>query len=195
MFRSARSFNFFPIGSLLITVGPLILFLYGCGPRHYINPYITDSEVTKIAVLPFTNLTESPFAHQSVRSKVIIELLSRGYEVTEPGEVSRILNDLYIKAPASLSKPDLQRIGESLGVDSVMKGSVGAYGISKGISVSFPEVSLHLMLLDAPSGNIKWYVWHSAGGPSFWTRHFGAEGKTLDETTFEVVKKAVDTLK
>jgi TolB-like protein len=195
MFKSVRSINVIPIGALLFSVGPLIMFLYGCGPRHYINPNIAVSNVTKIAVLPFDNLTKSRYAHESVRSKVIIELLSRGYEVIEPGEVSRILNDLGIQSPSSLSRPDLQRIGESLRVDSVMKGAVGAYGISEGISVSFPEVSLHLMLLDAPTGNINWYVWHSAGGPSFWTRHFGAEGKTLDETTVEVVKKAVDTLK
>jgi hypothetical protein len=56
-------------------------------------------------------------------------------------------------------------------------------------------VSIHLSLLDTSSGEIIWYVWHTAGGASFWTRHFGAESKTLDETVKDVVKTAIDTLK
>jgi hypothetical protein len=55
-------------------------------------------------------------------------------------------------------------------------------------------VSIHLSLLDTSSGEIIWYVWHTAGGASFWTRHFGAERKTLDETVKDVVKTAIDTL-
>ncbi len=73
-------------------------------------------------------------------------------------------------------------------------GSVGAFEISKGISVSYPEVSVYLMLLESTSGNIIWSVWHTTGGASFWTRHFGAEETTLDETSKKVVKEAIDTL-
>jgi hypothetical protein len=75
-----------------------------------------------------------------------------------------------------------------------MRGSVEAYGISRGISVSYPEVSINLMLVEASSGNVMWSVCHTSGGPSFWTRHFGAEGISLSEAATKVVKEAIDTL-
>jgi hypothetical protein len=49
------------------------------------------------------------------------------------------------------------------------------------------------MMLDTESGDIIWSTWHSTGGASFWTRHFGAEGRTLDETSSRVVKEAFNT--
>jgi TolB-like protein len=194
MYMIYRLNKYHSLSSVILAISPLILLLYGCGTRHYINPNVSVENVKRIAVLPFENFTEYKFADERVRSAVIIELLSRGFEVIEPGEVTRVLRELGIRSPARVSTPDITQIGEALGVESVMKGSVGTYDISQGISVTFPEVSIHLMLIDAPSGDILWYVWNSAGGPSFWTRHFGSEAKTLDETTADVVKKAVDTL-
>jgi hypothetical protein len=37
-------------------------------------------------------------------------------------------------------------------------------------------------------------VCQTSGGPSFWTRHFGAEGASLSDTANTVVKEAIDTL-
>jgi TolB-like protein len=180
--------------SKLITLSSLIFFVYGCSPKHYTHPEVSIKGIEKIAVLPFENFSPTPFANEIVRRSVIIEMLSKGIDVTEPGEVTLILNELDIQTLASITTPDIQQMGELLGVSAVMKGSVGAFGITDGIAVRYPEVSLHLMLLDAASGDIIWYVWHTAGGPSFWTRHFGAEGKTMDETVREVIREALNTL-
>jgi hypothetical protein len=53
---------------------------------------------------------------------------------------------------------------------------------------------MYLMMIDIRSGNIAWSAWHTSGGPSFWTRHFGAEGATLNEISRKVIKDAVNTL-
>jgi hypothetical protein len=71
---------------------------------------------------------------------------------------------------------------------------VEAYGISRGISVSYPEVSINLRLVEPSSGNIIWSVCQTSGGPGFWTRHFGAEGISLSDSASKVVKEAMDTL-
>jgi len=49
-------------------------------------------------------------------------------------------------------------------------------------------------LLEASSGSIIWSVRHTAGGASFWARHFGAEGITLSEAARKAVKEAVNKL-
>jgi hypothetical protein len=166
----------------------------GCRPTHYVRPHIAISEIKKIAVLPFQNLTADIHADERVRNVVIIELLSRDFEIIEPGEVTSVLRELDIRSLESVSTANIQDIGEITGVDGVLKGSVGTFAMRRGIAVSYPEVTMNLTLLDAKSGKIIWYVWNTAGGASFWTRHFGAEQSTLDDTTRKVVKKAFDTL-
>jgi TolB-like protein len=181
---------------LLFTLCSLLIFIYGCSSslKQYIRPNINIGNIKTIAVLPFENLTQDRHADEKIRRIVIIELLSRNIDVIEPGEVTKVLRELRLRTLASISNSDIKYIGETLGVDAVMKGSIGTFKISRGISVSYPEVSIHLMLLEATSGNIIWSVWHTAGGASFWTRHFGAEGITLDEAAKKVVKEAIDTL-
>lgn len=180
--------------SFLITAFLIFSFMSGCKQKHYTRPEINLEKVKTIAVLPFQNLTLHAHADEKVRNAVIIELLSRGFDIVEPGEVTSVLSDLEVRSLGALSTSDIQYIGETLGVNAIMKGAVGTYQMSRGVSVSFPEVSVDLMLLNATSGKITWHIWHTAGGPDFWTRHFGAETSTLDETLRDVVKDAIDTL-
>ena len=108
--------------------------------------------------------------------------------------MTRVLIDQKIKSLSSVRTTDLQNLAKTLGVEALMMGSVEAYGISRGISVSYPEVTINLRLVEASSGNIVWSVCQTSGGPSFWTRHFGAEGISLSEAANKVVKEAIDTL-
>ncbi len=180
---------FFPVMIVLCFVTA------GCKPAYYVRPYVAVSGVNRVAVLPFQNLTSDIHADERVRNVVIMELLARGFDIIEPGEVTSVLRELDIRSLGSISTSNIQDIGEIMDVDAVMKGSVGTFKMSRGIAVSYPEVTINLTLLDAKSGKIIWYVWNTAGGASFWTRHFGAEQNTLDDTTREVVKKAFDTLR
>jgi TolB-like protein len=178
---------------ILVLLG-LFLFLSGCKQKHYTKLQVNIEKTKTVAVMPFQNLTSHAHAEKKVRNAVIIELLARGFDVVEPGEVTSVLEEIEIWSLGALSTSDIQYIGETLGVDSIMNGTVGTYLISRGVSVSYPEVSINLTLLNASSGKIIWQIWQTAGGPSFWTRHFGAETSTLDETVREVVKNAIDTL-
>lgn len=176
----------------------LLVLIYGCtGTRNYTSytrPQFDIAGVKKIAVLPFENYTSETYAGERVRRAVMIELLSRGIEVTEPGEVTVVLRKQRIRFIRNITIENIRDIGEELGVDAVMKGSVGSFGISRGISVTYPEVSVNLTLIEPASGNIVWSASNTSGGAGFWTRHFGAEGPTLDEAASKVVREAVDTL-
>ncbi|MBI4843220.1 MAG: DUF799 family lipoprotein [Nitrospirae bacterium] len=161
----------------------------------YVRPGFDKASVKKIAVLPFENYTEDKFAGQKMRAKVMIELLNSGFEVVEEGEVTRILKELKVYQVASITVSDIQELGKRLGIDAVVKGSTGEMEDKKGVALTYPEVSINLSILDAKSGDIVWSVSHSAGGPSFWTRHFGTEGDTLDKAAYKVVKESINTLK
>lgn len=174
----------------------LFLLLSGCGGGKTIKYYRAADigRITRLAVMPIENLTSEKEAGERIRRTVIAELLSRGVDVIEPGEVTRVLKELKVSSVGSLSIEDIEKIGRELGVDAVITGSVIAYGTSRGINVSYPEVTVYLSLIDTRTGNILWSVWNTEGGPGFWVRHFGTEGKSLSETARDVVKKAFDTL-
>lgn len=181
------------VSAALIALG--LLFLCGCAQQQHFVRQGTDLEhIRSIAVLPFENFTRDDFAGEKIRRIVITELLTRGVDVTEPGEVTKLLRELNVMSLRSIKTKEIQKLGETLGVDAVMSGSVEAFGISKGINVTYPEVTINLMLLDTGSGKIIWSVRESTGGASFWTRHFSAEGMPLSEAARKTVKEAIDTM-
>lgn len=182
-------------GTLLLALGALLLLVSGCaGPGHHTRPGFDAKTIKRIAVLPLESFATDDYAGEKVRRVVITELMSKGVDVIEPGEISRILREREVVFPSMISAEDIRSIGKTLDVDMVMAGSVGAFDIRRGVSVSYPEVSVHLELIETSSGRIIWSAWHTSGGPSFWTRHFGTEGNTLSETSRDVVRKAIGTL-
>ena len=174
----------------------LISGVVSCGSdlKQYRRQGLDVDVLRKVAVLPLENYTSVEYADEKIGSLVIMELLSRGIDVIEPGEVGRVLEELRVRSVSSVPRSELRRMGELLDIQTVMTGSVGRYDLSRGITVSYPEVALHLMLLDTDSGSILWSAWHTTGGASFWTRHFGTENPTLEEVSKEVISEAVDTL-
>lgn len=183
--------------SLIITGLCLLTFLFaGCGNgmKHFVRKGADFSNIQKIAVMPLENFTPDRFAAPKIRSMIIMELLSKGMDVTEPGQVISAMRELNIRSVSGMSVEEMKNVGMMLDVDALIMGSVETYDISRGISVSYPEASIRLSLIESKSGIALWSIWHSAGGADFWTRHFGAEGRTLDETADTVVKEALGTL-
>ncbi|MDQ7787455.1 MAG: CsgG/HfaB family protein [Thermodesulfovibrionales bacterium] len=144
--------------------------------------------------MPFENFTGDEHAGEKIRRIVLTELLSRDVEVIEPGEITKLCRELKVKSLAAISVKELQEIGKTLDASAVMMGAVETYGTGRGVSVSYPEVTINLRLIEVSSGNIVWSVRHTSGGPDFWTRHFGSEGMSLSETAGKVVKEAIRTL-
>jgi hypothetical protein len=147
-----------------------------------------------VVVLPFENFSGDKHAGEKMRRVLISELVLRGFNVIEPGEITRILRTLKVRSLNSISTEDIREMGKELNVETLVMGSVGTYGISKGVSVSYPEISIHLMIVNTVSGGIEKSLWHARGSPGFWTRHFGVEGKTLSDVERQVAREAVDEL-
>lgn len=179
---------------LLLALCPVLIFSDGCGPKPYVRAQTDASKIRRIAVLPFENFTSDEHAGEKIRRTVITELLSRDRDVVEPGEVTRLLKELKLKSIGSMRTAEIQELGKTLGVEAVMMGSVEAFGIARGVSVTYPEVTINLRLIEISSGNIIWSMRHSTGGADFWTRHFGSEGMSLSEAAGKTVRETIATL-
>ncbi len=193
--QRAGSGGGFALYSLLSALCLFIVFVYGCGTqKHYVRSDTDIKNIKKIAVLPFENFSTEEIAGEKIRRIVIAEIISRGIEVVEPGEVSRLIKDMKIKSISMIKLSDIKEIGTSTGSDAVMTGSVEYYGISRGVNINYPEVTINLRLIETSTGNVLWSIRKTSEGPNFWMRHFGSEGKTLSETAGEVVKDAIKTI-
>jgi TolB-like protein len=147
------SFRFFTFISLLLVTGACA----AGNTHHYLRPAADISGIKMIAVLPVETLTQDQYAGERIRRIVITELLSRGVDVIEPGEITSDLIALQ-KPLYSLEKKDLRELGGKLGADAVLLGSVEAYSVTSGLTVSYPEVSINLRLVETSTGNIIWSV-------------------------------------
>jgi hypothetical protein len=185
--NSANPVNFFLL---------FLLFLFlitGCGPKHFVREKVEPAGIKKVAVMPLENFTADEYAAEKIRRIVITDLLSRGVEVVEPGEITRIMRELKIKSLSSIKTTAVQEIGKASGAYAIMTGSVEYYGISRGISVTYPEVTANFKLMETSTGKVLWSVRHTSGGADFWTRHFGSEGESLSETAGKVVRESMNT--
>ncbi len=175
----------------------LAAFLTACSTsviKQYVRPDLEKNRIRTIAVLPLNNFTSDKFADEKIRSKINIDLLTRNIQIIEPGEIVTTLKRLKIRSLDSLQSEDIVNIGNILRADAVITGSVEEFGISRGVSVSYPEVAVHLMMFDSDTGQIIWSAWHTNGGASFGTRHFGMEGSTLDTVSAQVINEVFDPL-
>jgi TolB-like protein len=187
--------------SLFVSVVFSLVLIFTCGCaaskttfKYYVRPGFDVKTISKIAVLPIENFTNDGSAGDKISDAVITEILSRGIDVIEPGEISSVLSELKVKSISSIGTNDIQGIQKALGVDAVMRGSVDAYQISAGITAGYPEVTIHMTLIDAKSGSIVWSAWNTSGGAHFLTRHLGTEGPSLGDTVGRVVKDSIDSL-
>jgi len=172
------------------------LILTGCAtrPQSFIHPTAGLGHIERTAVIPFKNMTQDEFASGKVQNIVATELLRRGLEVVEAGEVITVLNEEgYGKAEGELSKRTALAAAKRLNVQSFILGSVHEYGISRS-GEGFVEVSVSVKLLDAETHTILWEATHSKKGTAVLDRLFGIGKKSTTDLALEVVREMLDTL-
>lgn len=168
----------------------LISVITGCRSLGEIKPW----EGKRIAVLPFENLTQDPIAGEKVRRIVMAELLKRNMEVIEPGEVTRILNELQIWDVSIISEEDIKKLGKELNAYLLIAGSVSAYGIKRTTELSYPEVTVHITFISPEDARIIGSQWSTEGGPTFFMSFFGTEGPTVNERAKTLVRNMINKL-
>jgi hypothetical protein len=175
-----------------------LLFIVGCAgkglPPSYVHPNFDISFYKRLAVLQFQNLSRVQFASSRVRELVLSELLLANFEVLEPGLADRAVSRMGLGPGGALSPEEIQKLGKELKIQGVIVGTVEIYEEHRVGSVSVPEVSLQLRMIDVESGITVWSVAATEGGVGLGTQLLGIRPPTLSEATRIVVRRAVDTL-
>jgi hypothetical protein len=176
-----------------------LIVVSGCrsngAPTYHISEDIDFSFYKKVAVMPLDNLTNEKYAGDIVRQVVVSEILASGLlDVVVPGEVMNAVNELGIKTVTSLNATEIKSLGNALGVEAIIMGSVEEYGMVKAGSATAPQVTVFLMMADTGTGSIVWSITKTRGGANFMARHFGASHETISETVLMLVREAIQTL-
>ena len=153
------------------------------GSTEFTNPAIDFSFVERVAVLPFENLSADRQAGLRATRLMITELLASGaVDVVEPGEVEGALARLG----GSRTRPNTEEIvilGQALGVQAVIVGTVAQSDILRSGAVGIPVVTLDTQMVEAETGAIIWAATHTEKGKGFSARVLGTGGQPISETT------------
>ena len=122
------------------------------------NVYVSERHgyITKVAIMPFRAPTELIGA--SVSDMLVTEMLKAGrYELVERGQMAEVLNESEL-ALAGLSTAKAVEIGNMMGADGVIIGTVDEYGTVAQRGRSYPVVGVSIRLIDCASGKVVWSV-------------------------------------
>lgn len=185
-------------GILPLLIALLVATLVGCGgmrPTLFLHPEYNFGFVERVAVVPFENLTNERGAASRATRYFIAELLaSESFYVIEPGEVTRVLNELATVRTGDLTQDQITAIGQALRVQGLFLGTVNETSAAR--SGSSPEhvVTLVVRMVETETGETVWSATHTESGRGFWSSLFGAGGRSQSEVMRRCVKKVLSTL-
>ena len=166
----------------------------GMQPTRFTHPQIDFSFVERVAVVPFENLSTDQQAGFRATRLLITELLASGaVDVVEPGEVEAAMARLAGRT-ARPSKEQIVSLGQSLGVQAIIAGTVAQSEVVRSGGAGVPVVTLDAQMIESESGEIIWAATHTEKGSGFAARVLGTGGEPISQTTRRCVRTLLDTL-
>lgn len=177
----------------------VLLTLSGCGSgsstKVFMREGATLGHIQTVAVLPYENLGGGGGAAQRIREITMTQLLVAGvFDVVDKGRVDSALRDEVIEPGAPIDTPTLRLLGQRLGVQALLLGSVEQGDESRG-NTTYPEVNLTLRLLDAETGTLIWQATGRGSGYSLMDRLFGLTPKNHFEVSLELLDQLLATIR
>lgn len=151
----------------VLWVGLLVAALVGCASptsqyfkdvEDAANLYVTPShgQIHKVAIMPFRAPTE--LIGTSVSDMMVTEMLhAERYELVERSQMAQVLNESELSL-AGLSTAKAMEVGNMLGADGVVIGTVDEYGTVAQRGRSYPVVGMSARLIDCATGKVVWSV-------------------------------------
>ena len=147
----------------------LLTFLAGCSfQRGTVETGGLLAEGRHAAILPLVNLTTYPNAGRIVGDLLTTEMYaSSSFRIMESTEMIDLLQGDEEDLDRVLDRDAARTIGERLGVDTVVFGSVTEYRYKRGLDED-PVVGINIRMLDVKSGDILAAGSRSETGGCFW---------------------------
>lgn len=173
-----------------------LLGLSGCGARpqvqSFLRPEVNLGYIRTVAVLPFE---QQAGAAEQIREIAMTQLLASGlFDVLDKGRVDSALREEAIERGMPLDNPTLRRLGQRLGVQAFLLGSVDQAGVSQAGGSVYPEITLTLRLIDAEAGTLLWQASGRGSGYSLADRLFGLNPKNSFEVTLDLLTRLLGTM-
>ena len=189
---------------LCLTLLVAIMSLAGCASTTRLftkpiaeAPYVTYPEWgpnRNVAVMPFLNISKDKDAGVKVRDLLVAELYISGAfkEVVDEGEVSEVMKKLKVREGEALGKDTLKTLGDNLGVQAIIFGTVQEYSERSAKGALF---AVSLRMVDVETGQILWLGNASKEGGGSVSEALGlSDGPTIIEVARSVVEDLVDDL-
>lgn len=149
----------FAVACVVAVVGAVALGSCASGIRVYVNPEADMAYYTKIAVLPFTNVSTDGLAGQRVTRSFVTELImTNRYEIVQPEDFRGILQRIA-GAPGADGSYDPAKVREAAlaaGATGILRGGVTEYTSQRSESGDVPMISFDAELVDVNTGGVVW---------------------------------------
>jgi len=182
----------------------LILFvsfsLQGCAgtdsvQQTFVRENVDLGYITRVAVLPFENNTQDDFAAQRIRDITATRILAMGiFDVVDRGVVDSGLREMAIDKDTPLDVPVVKRLGQRLGVQAFVYGTVNSIGENRQGSFTYPQVALTLELIDSESAQVLWRNSDTNSGYSLADRLFGLAPLDAFQITVNLLNSMLATI-
>jgi TolB-like protein len=188
-------------GGIVGTAAAIFLLIGGCAPapRGYRSPDLVLHGDSRLAILPFDNLTGMEGASRQVYDVFLVEFLrAEAFSVIDPGEVERTLARERIRFTSELSREQVRKIGGELGASLLVQGAILEYGtrqVQGYAVVEVPYATIMIKIIDAGSGEILWASTHSRNGNDTEMLFGFGRISSLNRLTAEMAREMVDSLK
>lgn len=142
------------------------ILLAGCALPHPRLPYDSNNPLKHVAVLPMRNDTNDVDGPNIMRQKMVEALESRSYVIKDLKETDQILRDqMGINLGGQLDLTTAQKLGEALGVEGVLYGTL----------VDFDETTTGVISVKKVRG--KFRLVNTATGQAMWVRGLGVRSE------------------
>lgn len=175
----------------------LLVAWSGCAGSgtSFVSPAVDFSQIRRCAVLPFQNLSDDSFADERLQSIFLMELLRRGsLAVVDPEETASAMRARRFVPGSALTPEQIVTLGEALGVEAVLFGSVEDYSLESRSRRPTRSLTAVFGMAETETGNIIWRSQVHVVGSSFWRRIFGSEPAGQYDVSRKAVRKALGTL-
>ena len=167
----------------------------GMGSTTFLHQDYNFAYVEKVAVIPFENTSKDQGAGARATRFFVTELLAaEAFDVVEPGEVIRVLEERGLVRTGDLTQKQILAIGAELGAQALFLGSVGESSEQRSGTATINTVTLTTRLVETETGATVWSATHSENGSGFWSALFGTRQKSSSEVTRLCVRKSIRTL-
>ncbi len=165
-----------------IALFAVLLALAGCAaPRHLPRYYDAANPLKRVVVLPMKNDTVDVDGPTVVRKKMIDALVNKSYNVKDIKEADEILRDqMGITLGGQLDMTTAQKLGETLGVEGVLYGTLMDFDESTTGVISVRKVRAKFKLVNTMTGQT---VWEKGLGVRSETRMSGRTGDVAAAVT------------